>query len=225
MATHPPPPTCLLAVFDFDGTLADTMPWFFGVLNQLAESHRFRKIDTEEAERLRHLSSREVMRSLGISRWRLPFIAREMGRLNAEAAATGCFHLFPGVAELLADLAARGILIAIISSNRESTIRHILGPSAVHVTHYACSAALFGKARRFRQLMRLTGLPSRSILSIGDEVRDIEAARSLSIPTVAVTWGYAHEAALRVAGADMIVHSVDELRHVVFGNTECKFAG
>jgi phosphoglycolate phosphatase len=33
-----------LVVFDFDGTLADSGPWFMRVLNQVAERHRFRKV-------------------------------------------------------------------------------------------------------------------------------------------------------------------------------------
>ena len=210
-------PCYQLVVFDFDGTLADTMPWFFGMLNQLAERHRFRKIGADEAEQLRHLTSREIMRSLGISRWRVPFIARDMGRLNAEAALSGRFSLFPGMAELLADASARGIRIAIVSSNRESTIRHILGASAGHITHFACSAALFGKARCFRQILRRSGLSPQFILSIGDEVRDIEAARSVGISTAGVTWGYAHESALRGAGAEVLVSSVEELRRLVIG--------
>lgn len=205
-----------LVAFDFDGTLADTMPWFFSTLNDLAQRHRFRQISASEAETLRHQTSRQIMHSLGISRWRLPFIARDLGRRSAEAAAAGRFSLFPGMADLLAALPAAGIIVAIVSSNRESTIRRVLGPAtALHVTHYACSASLFGKARHFRRLVRITRLPPRSILSIGDEVRDVEASRAAGLATAAVTWGGAHETALRQAAPDAIFHSAEELRHAL----------
>lgn len=201
-----------LVVFDFDGTLADTMPWFFGTLNDLAERHRFRQVSAEEVERLRGQTSGEVVQALGIRRWRLPFIARDLSRRSAAAAAAGAFALFPGMAELLASLAAAGVTIAIVSSNKEATIRHVLGVSAVNVSHFACNASLFGKARHFRRLLRTTGLPPTAALSIGDEVRDIEAARSVGIPTAAVTWGCAREGVLQQAAPDALFHTVEELK-------------
>ena len=48
------------AAFDFDGTLADTMPWFNSVLNTVAEKYGFRQIDAAEREQLRH---RDLWRS------------------------------------------------------------------------------------------------------------------------------------------------------------------
>ena len=42
-----------LVVFDFDGTLADSFPWFCGVLNEVAARYRFRQVGTEEIETLR----------------------------------------------------------------------------------------------------------------------------------------------------------------------------
>lgn len=209
MNHHPP---CKLAVFDFDGTLADTMPWFFGTLNDLAVRHRFRQVSDEEAETLRDKTSREIVQMLGIRRWRLPFIARDLSRRSAEAAAAGTFALFPGMADLLASLAAAGITIAIVSSNKEPTIRHVLGAGAQSVSHFACNASLFGKARHFRRLLRTTGLPPSAVLSIGDEVRDIEAARSVGIRTAAVTWGCAREGVLRAAKPDAVFHTVEELK-------------
>jgi len=204
-----------LVAFDFDGTLADTMPWFFGTLNELAGRHRFRQINAGEVETLRQQSSREIIQYLGISRWRLPFIARDLSRRSAEAAAAGAFSLFPGIADLLSAVSAAGIVVAIVSSNKEATIRHVLGPSAIHVTHFACNASLFGKARHFRKLIHHTGLPPASILSIGDEVRDIEAARSAGIPTAAVMWGCARESVLRDAAPDFLFHSVEEMTHAL----------
>lgn len=208
------PPYSLVA-FDFDGTLADSLPWFFGMLNDMADRHGFRKVSEAEIEMLRHRSSREIVQYLGVKPWRMPFMARDMRQRSAEAAAAGVIRLFPGIPDLLAALAAAGIVIAVVSSNSESTIRHVLGPSADHVAHYACSASLFGKAHKFRQLSRRAGVPLQAMLSIGDEVRDIEAARSVGMATAAVTWGCAREGALREAGPDAVFQSVEELKRAL----------
>ena len=39
-----------LAIFDFDGTLADSFPWFAGVLDRMADRHGFRRVDAAERE-------------------------------------------------------------------------------------------------------------------------------------------------------------------------------
>lgn len=204
-----------LAAFDFDGTLADSMPWFLGTLNQVADRHRFRKVDDSEIEMLRGRSNREIVRYLGIRPWRMPFIARDLRRRSAQAAATGGIALFPGVAELLGSLAAAGIVVAVVSSNGEETIRQVLGPSACHVSHYSCSVSIFGKGRRFRQLSRRTGIPPAAFLCVGDEIRDIEAARSAGMATAAVTWGCARESALRAAAPDFVFQSVEEIKRAL----------
>lgn len=204
-----------LAIFDFDGTLADTMPWFYSMLNQLAQRHRFRQVSPEQIEALRHQTSRQIIHTLGISRWRLPFIARDLSRRSAQAAAAGTFTLFPGIPQLLASLSAAGITLAIVSSNRETTIRHVLGPSAAHIRHFGCSASLFGKARHLRKLLRHTRLHPQAALSVGDEVRDIEAARTVHIPTAAVTWGYAHATTLRAAQPTTICHTLEDLHQLL----------
>ncbi|MGV3659126.1 MAG: HAD-IA family hydrolase [Prosthecobacter sp.] len=208
-----------LAAFDFDGTLADSLPWFLGTLNQIADRHGFRNVSDGEIEMLRHRSSREIVQYLGIKPWRMPFLARDFRQRSAAAAAAGAIALFPGIADVLADLVAAGIIVAVVSSNGEDTIRRVLGPSAAHVSHFACSASVFGKARHFRRLIRHTRIPPPSILSIGDEVRDIEAARSVGIATAAVTWGCAREDVLRGAAPDAVFHSVEELKGALINPT------
>ena len=37
--------TYRLAIFDFDGTLADSFPFFLSVFNTIADRHGFRRID------------------------------------------------------------------------------------------------------------------------------------------------------------------------------------
>ena len=44
MAEAPPAAPYALAVFDFDGTLADSFPWFAGVLNGVADRYGFRRV-------------------------------------------------------------------------------------------------------------------------------------------------------------------------------------
>src|SRR5512147_2769126 len=146
-----------LVLFDFDGTLANSFPWFESVLNLLAERHRFRPPSPGELDVLRRGTALEAMRSLGIPRWRLPFIAAHFRRLMHDARAP--IPLFAGTSGMLETLVEGGVLLAVVSSNSERNVRRILGThNASLVGHFACGASLFGKARLFRRALRQTGV-------------------------------------------------------------------
>lgn len=200
-----------LVIFDFDGTLADSFPWFSRVFNEVARRFRFRTVDEAESARLRAMGAREIIRHLGVPGWKLPLIAIHMRRLmTAEIAA---IPLFAGVDEALRELARRGVTIAVVTSNSEANVRHVLGPDlAGLVTHYACGAGLFGKAAKFRRLARAAGVRPAEALAVGDELRDLEAARQVGMAFGAATWGYTTAEALRAAGPD---HAFGEIADVV----------
>jgi len=143
--------TYKLVIVDFDGTLADSFPWFQRVFDTLAERYRFPRITEHEGATLRGLSAREIIHHLGIPLWKLPLIARH-GRMLAERDQAQ-IAWFPGVDGMLAQLVAAGITLAVVSSNSEETVRHVLGPeSAAHITYYACGSSVFGKQAHVRRL-------------------------------------------------------------------------
>lgn len=201
---------CELAIFDFDGTLADSFPWFVAVLNGVAERYGFRQVRPDELETLRGHDARRIMRHLRVPRWKLPFIANHMRGLMARD--IDRIRLFDGVPAMLRTLEDRGVAIAIVSSNAEDNIRRVLGPdSADRVARYACGASLFGKPAKFRRILRENDVPASRILAIGDEVRDIDAARSVGIACGAVTWGYARGDVLAARRPDHLFHRVAEI--------------
>jgi phosphoglycolate phosphatase len=49
-----------LAIFDLDGTLADSFPWFSRVLNDVADRYRFKRVAPQEIDALRTMDARAV---------------------------------------------------------------------------------------------------------------------------------------------------------------------
>ena len=120
--------------------------------------------------------------------------------------------LFPGVDGMLRALADQGHVLAMVSSDSEANVRRSLGEhNTRRIAHYACGASLFGKASKFKQVLKRAGIPASQTIAIGDEVRDVEAARKAGIRFGAVTWGYATAEALRAHGADEMFASLDEI--------------
>ncbi len=55
-----------LVIFDFDGTLADSFPWFLQVSNTLADRYRFRRMTEQEGTALRGMSARQMIQHFGV---------------------------------------------------------------------------------------------------------------------------------------------------------------
>src|SRR5690606_15285275 len=88
-----------LAIFDFDGTLADTLPWMRSIFNELAEAHDFRRVEAHEFERFRDIHGTALLRELGLPLWKLPRVMNDMRRRMA--AHTETLSLFPGMSDAL----------------------------------------------------------------------------------------------------------------------------
>lgn len=206
-----------LVIFDLDGTLADSFAWFRRNLNVVAKRYRFRAVAEDDVEMLRHASTQQILDHLEVRWWKIPLIARHMRRLKTEHAAS--IPLFPGVATMLGTLAAHDVRLALVSSDTEANAREKLGPSSRLFSDFDCSASIFGKARKFRRVVRRAGVAPHEVIAIGDETRDIEAARIAGIACGAVTWGYAAPAALRERGPDHVFERMEEIAETLLAGT------
>jgi len=178
-----------LAIFDSDGTLADTLPWMRTVFNELAEEHGFRRVEPHDYERFRDLHGTALLRELGLPLWKLPWVVSSMRRRMSEH--TGTLSLFAGTSEVLQRLAARGFQLAVVSSNSRANVERVLGVNnAVLIAHFACGVSVLGKAARLLQVIRRSAVRRPEAIYIGDEIRDAEAAGKAGIAFGAVTWGH-----------------------------------
>jgi phosphoglycolate phosphatase len=198
-----------LVIFDLDGTLADSFPWFLRNINDVADRFRFNRIRDEDVESLRHADSRKILKCLNVPLWKLPAIARHMQRMKAEQLAD--IPLFPGTTAMLRTLRDGGLTLVLVSSDSEANARRQLGEAAGLFAHFDCGASLFGKAAKFRRVLKRAGVAPSQVISIGDELRDIEAARAAGIACGAVMWGSAAPEALRALRPDMVFERMEEV--------------
>jgi phosphoglycolate phosphatase len=199
-----------LVIFDFDGTLADSSRWMARELNPLATRFGFRQAGAAEIEALRRCDTRQILHRLGVPGWKLPFIARHLRRRVSQDAEA--IQLFPGAKALLRRLAGQGVVLGLVSSNSAENVRRILGPEAAAlIEHYECGAALFGKAARFRKLVKRARVKPTETLCIGDETRDIEAAQEAGLASGAVAWGYARRESLAARAPTWLFETPDDV--------------
>lgn len=204
-----------LAIFDFDGTLADSFPFFLSVFNQIADQHGFRRVDLDRVDGMRHYGTRELMRHVGMPAWKLPLASKTFMALMKENVAQ--ISLFDGVGLALRSLADAGVRLVIVSSNSEHNVRQVLGAElAALIGQYECGMSIFGKASRIRAVLRHNDVDACAAIYIGDQGTDAEAARKAGVPFGAVRWGYATIEALRQHQPQHEFDSVAELVGIAY---------
>ena len=205
--------TYKLILWDFDGTLADTLPVSVRIFNEIARDYKLKEI--ESPEKVRSLSFRQFLSDYNISLLKLPGLVRRFLRRQKEHITE--VALFPKIGSILTHIRTKAVPQGILSSNHQDNIRACLQHNDVEqlfefVLGYP---RLFGKAKMLRKLLRQYQLPSKEILYIGDEVRDIQAARKVAIPVAAVTWGFNEPGLLEVERPDFLVHTPEDLLGIV----------
>ncbi len=203
-----------LAIFDFDGTLADSFPFFIRVFNQLAEQHGFKGIEPELVPIYRHYSPRQMMELVGMPAWKLPFVAKSFISLMKQNAVS--IPLFEQVGDMLLHLANQGVTLAVVTSNSYENVSRILGPANMElIHHFECGMSIFGKPSRIQKVLKKTGIPGHEAIYIGDQVPDLEAAHKAKVAFGAVAWGYGTIESLREHAPEEEFDSVSDIKRIV----------
>lgn len=205
-----PPGRPKLLIFDFDGTIADTFDAGVTILNKLADEFGFRALHPKELERARDMRTSQLMKFLGIPARKMSRIAR---RGSEELHA--CIHSIQplaGMPEALRELQALGFSLGIVTSNTELNVQIFLRSHGLELFDFIrCSSKLLGKARMIRSVIRRQHVRAADILFVGDETRDVEAAKKAGIRIAAVTWGYNSRRSLEAMKPDFVFENPSEL--------------
>lgn len=198
-------------LFDFDGTIVDSVQVGIAITNRLAEEFKFPPFDEETLEELKKLGSREALRRSRIPAWKLPFLIRRFTKeLNREIPS---LQLFPGMRETLLELDRQGHLLGIVSTNSVKNIQEFLRIQGLTSTFDFVSAsyALFRKSRLIVKILQQQQLQAAQVYYVGDETRDIEAARKSGVTAIAATWGLNSAEILQANDPDFLINSPPEL--------------
>ncbi len=201
-------------LFDFDGTLAETMMLIYRVFNRLSGTYGYRHLPEEEIEMVRHLGIHEFIEHVGISLWKVPIVA-----IHARHLMHGDIHeVHPprGLVEALTEIHnSDRYHMDILTSNRRKNVAKFLDEHSmgwfdeVHSTH-----SILSKKRRVKKYIREKGIDPQSLYYVGDTSVDVESARLAGVKSVAVTWGLNTAQALARTHPDHLVDHPRELLEI-----------
>jgi phosphoglycolate phosphatase len=202
-------PKYQLLMFDFDGTLADSFPWLIQVADKISEKYNLPFLESQQIEDLRNTDGRDLIHLLKVPFWKIPLIAgfvRQMAEADAHR-----IPLFDGTCTMLKTLSEWGVILAMVSSNSQEAIRRVLGPQADLFSFFECGVSISGKEARIARVLKQSKIPAGKAILIGDEIRDIEAARKAGVASGAVSWGYNRPQTLAAHHPTEIFQSFDDL--------------
>jgi phosphoglycolate phosphatase-like HAD superfamily hydrolase len=204
-------------IFDFDGTLVDSMPVAMDILQEI---HPKFHITDKELAMLKNMSSREILKYSGIPYWRLPRLLLKGKKILSQR--LDQLKVFKGMPETVRALHKAGYELSVVSSNSEEIIRNILKREEIEYCFAGIygNVGLFNKARVFKVVQRDQQSSPDKTIYVGDETRDIEAAHKSGIPIVSVTWGYNGEKILSSYKPEYLAHTPKELLNILLSNAE-----
>ncbi len=206
-------------IFDFDGTIADTVDALVSVANRLAADFGYIQITSEELSILRNLTSREIIKYSGISIFKIPFLVKKVkSELKNKIPE---LKPIPGMQEALVELRNQGHRLGIITSNSQDNVAEFLRINNLdNLFEFVYSGVtIFGKTTIINNVLRQKQIKTQEVIYVGDETRDIEASKKANIKVVAVTWGFNSPEALAKQKPNFLINHPSELIHVVNGNS------
>lgn len=199
-------------IFDFDGTLVDSFCSVIEQFNILANDFNFRKITLEEIDGLRDLSSRDLVKYLKIPIYKIPAVLyKARKRLQNE------MHKltpFVGMHQVLHDLSDAGFSLGIVTSNSEENVVSWLNHHKMkqYFNFIHMESSYFGKKSVLKKVMKINKI--KKAMYIGDETRDIEAAKQCGMSSIAVTWGFNSEKILSQHHPDYIARAPKDILEI-----------
>jgi phosphoglycolate phosphatase-like HAD superfamily hydrolase len=200
-------------IFDFDGTIADSFDYVAAFLEKhVRNSH---PLTEQEKQTLRGMTMQQMARHLGSPAWKLPILfiigRRAMGRAIYDV------PIFAGMGKVIDQLHAEGHVIMMVSSNNTRNVKRSLKQHHLYkyFTDLYCNAGFFGKRRAIRSILWRNNLKPDDAIYIGDEARDITAAKAANIRVIAASWGFDRADVLATHEPTAVAHAPHDIIQIL----------
>ena len=135
-------------IFDFDGTIADTMSVVIRIANKFADHYGYKKIPLSDLPKLREKKPSAVLRHLGISIFKLPIVARKIRfEMNKEIV-----HLETAVnlRKTLMNLKEKGCILGILTTNSRENVIEFLKNNNLELFDFVYNVLEYQSAHRLQ---------------------------------------------------------------------------
>jgi phosphoglycolate phosphatase len=201
-------------IFDFDGTLADTYDALLEITNRLATEFGYKPLSETELELLKSLSSREIIKRSQIAPIVIPFLLKRVKTELAKEIKN--LKTIEGIETALLQLKKQGYQLGIVTSNHKDNVLVFLENNNLEslFDFIYSGASLFGKHKILARILKQYNLKPDEVIYVGDETRDIHAAKKSQIKAMAVGWGFNSPSVLARHNPDFLVYHPQEMTEI-----------
>ncbi len=197
-------------IFDWDGTLSDSLPKVFIASMNVFEKLGLKKLSLEEFKR----------------EFRAPYIAFYRKFTQASKTKIDSLYLqeisllkrsklFPGIKELLEFLNKKRKKLAILSSYPQEKLREEVEYYGLQEFFVEVIGSVHSKVRALTLLMERNRFLASSTAYIGDMLYDVKAGKIAKVTTIALSWGYQSRNTLLLAKPNFIFSDLREIKKII----------
>lgn len=211
-----------LIIFDWDGTLIDSIDWIVNCLQYAAEQCGRPIPEAQAAKDVIGLSitsacgklfptADEEMRARLVACYQQAFLSREIGQED----------LFPGVYAMLVELKQAGYQLAVATGKTRVGLQRAMRATNTEelfcVTRCSDETASKPDPKMLHEIMSHTKVPNGRSLMVGDSVHDLQMAMNAQISSIAVSCGAHPEDILKQYSPLMCLQQPAELLNIIKG--------
>jgi len=199
-----------VVIFDFDGTLADTFPITSEIFKTIIKEYGYKEINNEDIQKLREMTPIQIISHFKFPIWKVPELIGKVRDKTADFVED--IKPFKGINKMLNDLKKRNIKLGILTSNSKKTVDAFLKHKEFPKFEFIESElSIFKKPDHLKKVISKYKFKRDEVIYVGDEVRDINAAKHAGIDVAAVTWGYNKKHILQKNKPTFLANSPAEL--------------
>ncbi|PKN77740.1 MAG: carotenoid oxygenase [Candidatus Cloacimonetes bacterium HGW-Cloacimonetes-1] len=201
-------------LFDFDGTIADSLTLGLELINRLAPIYHIHPITDEDIQAVRSMPTGKAIRYLKIPYYKLPILIPVF--LNEYKHIIHNMKPFPRIHEVIQDLKDLGIPMALLTSNSKENVHVFLDQHDMNYFEWIeGGSGIFKKQVTIMHQIKKHNLQKENIIYVGDETRDIVAAKKCGIKIISVAWGFQDKSILSQYNPDMIAETPQDLYDII----------
>lgn len=204
-------------IFDFDGTIADTMPYTLKNLFKLLKEENIILPEKNILDDFKSHNFFELIKKWKISPLRVPFILKKIKKIQDDLYyEIATIKIFPEMEKLFMDLKNKGYKLGILSSNNQKNVERFLEINKLDCFDIVyCKSNFLAKDKAISSMLKKYDIKVEDIVYVGDEIRDVVACHKVGIKIIGVPWGLHTSEVLQKAGVDYLVGKPEEIFEMV----------
>ncbi|PIZ65811.1 carotenoid oxygenase [Candidatus Roizmanbacteria bacterium CG_4_9_14_0_2_um_filter_39_13] len=200
-------------IFDFDGTIADSLHLMVDIYNKMAHRFHAHPIGATQVKHFRSLTPVQLIHELRIPVIMIPeilFIGKRIMKKRMNE-----LKPIKGIEQVIEKLSKKYTLGILTSNNGENVEDFLNSHSIKNIAWIHSETSLFGKDKALQKRLKKDSLTKEEVLYVGDETRDVDSCKKIGIDVASVTWGLNSRVLLETVHPTYLVDFPDELENLL----------